>query len=39
VLWGGAGHAAQKWAELELLFKTHARAYDISDPTTAVAQK
>jgi cell division protein FtsQ len=39
VLWGGAGHAAQKWAELKLLFKTHARVYDISDPSTAVAQK
>lgn len=38
VLWGGVGSAAQKWAELELLFKTHARAYDVSDPSTAVTQ-
>jgi cell division protein FtsQ len=39
VLWGGTGHAAQKWAELELLFKTHARSYDISDSSTAVTQR
>ena len=38
VLWGGAGSAAQKWAELELLFKTHAHVYDVSDPSTAVTQ-
>jgi cell division protein FtsQ len=38
VVWGGVGHAAQKWAELELLFKTHARGYDVSDPSTAVTQ-
>jgi cell division protein FtsQ len=38
VLWGGAGHATQKWAELELLFKTRARFYDVSDPGTAVTQ-
>jgi cell division protein FtsQ len=38
VLWGGTGHAAQKWAELQVLFKTRARAYDISDPSTAVTQ-
>jgi cell division protein FtsQ len=39
VLWGGIGHAAQKWAELELLFKTHARSYDVSDPSTAVTRQ
>lgn len=38
VLWGGVGQAAQKWAELGLLFKTHARSYDVSDPSTAVTQ-
>jgi cell division protein FtsQ len=38
VLWGGVGDAAQKWAELELLFKTRARGYDVSDPSTAVTQ-
>lgn len=38
VLWGEAGHAAQKWAELQLLFKTHARVYDVSDPAVAVTQ-
>ena len=36
VLWGGSGHTADKWAELELLFKTRARFYDVSDPATAV---
>jgi cell division protein FtsQ len=36
VLWGGSGQAVQKWAELELLFKTHARFYDVSDPGTAL---
>jgi cell division protein FtsQ len=39
VLWGGIGHAAQKWAELELLFKTHAHSYDVSDPSTAVTRQ
>jgi cell division protein FtsQ len=39
VVWGGAGQAVQKWAELELLFKTHARAYDVSDPAVAVTQR
>lgn len=38
VVWGGVGRTAQKWAELELLFKTHARTYDVSDPSTAVTQ-
>jgi cell division protein FtsQ len=38
VLWGGTGQAAQKTAELGLLLRTHARYYDISDPTTAVTQ-
>jgi cell division protein FtsQ len=38
VLWGAPGHAARKWAELEQLFGTHARYYDISDPSTAVTQ-
>jgi cell division protein FtsQ len=38
VLWGAPGQAARKWAELELLLKTRARSYDISDPSTAVTQ-
>lgn len=38
VLWGGAGRAAQKSAELTLLLRTHARYYDISDPDTAVTR-
>lgn len=38
VLWGGPGRGAQKWAELELLLRTHAHFYDISDPSTAVTQ-
>jgi cell division protein FtsQ len=38
VLWGAPGQAARKWAELEQLLGTHARSYDISDPTTAVTQ-
>lgn len=39
VLWGGVGQEAQKWAELELLLRTHAHFYDISDPSTAVTQR
>lgn len=38
VLWGNAGHAAQKSAELTLLLGTHAHYYDVSDPATAVTQ-
>lgn len=38
VLWGGTGNAAQKLAELAMLLRTHARYYDISDPTTAVTR-
>ncbi len=38
VLWGSAGRAAQKSAELTLLLRTHARYYDISDPGTAVTR-
>jgi len=36
VVWGGAGHPAQKLAELGMLLGRHARYYDISDPSTAV---
>ena len=36
VLWGGAGQAAHKAAELELLLARHARYYDVSDPATVV---
>lgn len=36
VLWGGAGQARQKAEELDQLFRTHARYYDVSDPATAV---
>ena len=38
VLWGGANKLAQKTAELDLLLRTHARYYDVSDPSTAVTQ-
>jgi cell division protein FtsQ len=38
VLWGAPGLAAQKLAELDLLLRTHARFYDVSDPSTAVTQ-
>lgn len=38
VLWGGAGRAGPKRAELTLLLRTHARYYDISDPGTAVTR-
>ena len=38
VLWGGAGHPAQKLAELGMLLRRHARYYDISDPSTPVTQ-
>jgi cell division protein FtsQ len=38
VLWGGPGEAAQKSAELGMLLRTHARFYDVSDPSTAVTQ-
>ncbi len=38
VLWGSPGQAARKAAELELLLRTHARLYDVSDPSTAVTQ-
>lgn len=38
VLWGGVGGATQKAAELTVLLATHARYYDVSDPSTAVTQ-
>jgi cell division protein FtsQ len=38
VLWGSPGQAAQKSEELDLLLRTHARFYDVSDPSTAVTQ-
>jgi cell division protein FtsQ len=38
VLWGSPGQAEQKSAELDLLLRTHARFYDVSDPSTAVTQ-
>lgn len=38
VVWGGAGQDAQKTEELDLLLRTHARYYDVSDPSTAVTQ-
>jgi cell division protein FtsQ len=38
VLWGGANMPAEKTAELTLLLRTHARYYDVSDPSTAVSQ-
>jgi cell division protein FtsQ len=36
VVWGGPGEAAQKAAVLSELLSTHARYYDVSDPSTAV---
>jgi cell division protein FtsQ len=36
VLWGGTGRAAAKAAELEILMRTNASSYDLSDPYTAV---
>jgi cell division protein FtsQ len=38
VVWGGAGQDTQKTEELDLLLRTHARYYDVSDPDTAVTQ-
>jgi len=38
VVWGGAGQDTQKTEELDLLLRTHARYYDVSDPNTAVTQ-
>jgi cell division protein FtsQ len=38
VLWGGPGQARLKAAELGKLMRTHARYYDVSDPSTAVTQ-
>lgn len=38
VRWGGPAQAAQKAAELNVLLRTHARYYDVSDPATAVTQ-
>jgi cell division protein FtsQ len=38
VLWGGTGQARLKAAELGELMRTHARYYDVSDPSTAVTQ-
>jgi cell division protein FtsQ len=36
VLWGGTGRAAAKAAELEILMRTKASSYDLSDLNTAV---
>jgi cell division protein FtsQ len=36
VLWGGTDRAAAKAAELEILMRTKASSYDLSDPYTAV---
>jgi cell division protein FtsQ len=38
VLWGNAGRAVAKAAELVILLRTHARYYDVSDPETAVTR-
>jgi cell division protein FtsQ len=39
VRWGGPAQGAQKAAELELLLRTRARYFDVSDPATAVAHR
>jgi len=36
VVWGGAGRAAAKAAEVAILLRTKARSYDVSDPRVAV---
>lgn len=36
VRWGGIGRPSEKAAELEILMRTRARSYDVSDPATAV---
>jgi len=36
VLWGGTSRPAAKAAELEILMRTKASSYDLSDPNTAV---
>jgi cell division protein FtsQ len=36
VLWGGADRPSEKAAELEILMRTKALSYDLSDPATAV---
>ena len=36
VLWGGIDRPSEKAAELEILMRTKARSYDVSDPATAV---
>jgi cell division protein FtsQ len=38
VVWGGAGRAAAKAAELAVLLRTGAHYVDVSDPATAVTQ-
>jgi hypothetical protein len=39
IVWGAPDLAAQKSAELDLLLRTHARFYDVSDPSTAVTHR
>lgn len=39
VRWGGPAQAAQKAAELNVLLRTRAHYYDVSDPATAVTQR
>jgi cell division protein FtsQ len=38
IVWGNAGDAKQKAAELAILMRTHARYYDVSAPGTAVTR-
>jgi cell division protein FtsQ len=38
VVWGAPGQAPRKAAELALLMRTHARYFDVSDPTNVVTQ-
>jgi cell division protein FtsQ len=39
VVWGGPALTPAKAAELTVLLRTHARYYDVSDPSTAVTQR
>jgi len=36
VVWGGTDRSAAKAAELEILMRTNASSYNLSDPNTAV---
>ncbi|MGO8959790.1 MAG: cell division protein FtsQ/DivIB [Streptosporangiaceae bacterium] len=39
VMWGGAGNARQKAADLAVLLRTHGRYFDVSDPNAVVTER